>query len=84
MFEGQPSKARPFSSKTRVIWVQGTCSFLHLSLYIYIYLYIYIVGLFLGSNSVFFAEAARQGAAGALGAVEQLQLCEFGGKKQLG
>ena len=32
IFEGQPSKTRPFSSKTRVIWVLG----------VYIYIYIYI------------------------------------------
>ena len=34
IFEGQPSKTRPFSIKTGVIWLLGVC------VYIYIYMYI--------------------------------------------
>ena len=74
MFEGQPSKTRPFSSKARVIWVLGTCSFLHLYIYIYI-IYIYIVGVFLGSSSGFFGRGCKTGRRRCIRA----QLCEFGG-----
>ena len=35
IFEGQPTKKKPFPSKTRVIWVLG-------AQYVFIYLFIYL------------------------------------------
>ena len=40
MFEGQPSKTRPFPTKTRVIWVQ---CIIHVYTYMYICVYLYAI-----------------------------------------